>query len=47
VPSKKLKVTKESNSEKQYLLKLKELKDGGLLSAEEYNSRRNKYLDNL
>lgn len=46
-PTKKSEATKENDSEKQYLLKLMELKDSGLLSPEEYESKRNKFLDNL
>jgi hypothetical protein len=46
-PSKEPGENKNKDSEKQYLVKLRELKDSGLLSPEEYESKRNKFLDSL
>ena len=46
-PVRKKVVNQEPDSDKQYLLKLQELKNSGLLSDQEYQEKRKKFLENL
>jgi len=46
-PSRKVVVNQESDTEKQYLLKLQDLKRSGLLNDQEYEEKRKKFLENL
>lgn len=46
-PSRKVGVIQNLDTEKQYLLKLQDLKRSGLLNDQEYEEKRKKFLENL